>query len=435
MRYSPGLTEQDILLAVTTISFDIAGLELYLPLMVGARVVLASQEESIDGERLLKKLISSEATIMQATPVSWRLLLAAGWEGKPPIKVLCGGEAFPRELANQLTARSSSVWNMYGPTETTIWSTICKITRQEDSISIGHPIANTQIYILDSHLQPTPVGVSGELYIGGDGMSRGYLNRPGLTTERFVPDPFNDEPGRKLYRTGDVARYLPDGRIEFFGRLDHQVKIRGFRIELGEIETELAAYPGVRETVVLAREDQAGDKRLVAYLVLDQQPAPSISKLRDFLKEKLPDYMVPTAFVILDVFPLTPNGKIDRRALPAPDRSGLEEDYVAPRTSTEQTLADIWANILGVEQFGIHDNFFELGGHSLLAMQVISRMREAVGVELPVRNLFEAPNIAKLAEVVVAKQLEYVESEALEQVLAEAEQLSDTEVARQLSAE
>jgi amino acid adenylation domain-containing protein len=861
MRFSPGLTNQDILLAVTTISFDIAGLELYLPLLVGARVVLASKEEAANGEQLLEKLLNSEATIMQATPVSWRLLLSAGWEKEAPIKVLCGGEALSPKLANQLTARSNSVWNMYGPTETTIWSTLDKVECETGRISIGRPIANTQIYILDSHLQPVPIGVTGELYIGGDGISRGYFNRPDLTAERFIPDPFNSSPGSKLYKTGDVARYLPDGRIELFGRRDHQVKIRGFRIEPGEIETTLAGHITVKESVVMAREDTPGNRRLVAYIVpnlegkegviqkeeahddhisrwqtlyeetykkipsqdalmlntigwnssytrlpipteemrewveytveriLNLQPKrvleigcgtglllsriapqcelywgtdfsqialqyieqikqsvpgldhvkllqrmaddfdgletemfdtiilnsvvqyfpdihyllhvlekalkivkpggtifigdvrsfpllkvfhtsvqlyrasstlplqqlhhqiqqhlsreeelviapgffyalkqyfPEISQvgislkrgryhneltrfrydvvlyvkdenlpestqemswidweaqqltlkairklleedkpeqlglrqipnvriepeiqslesllhsdasatvlqlretlsniqkkrnsiepediwklghdlpysitigwsnsgsdgsydvlfrrcdlsdekvssrniilplqetgqvdswenyansplqteiyrmlipqIRSFLKEKLPDYMIPQTFIILQALPLTPNGKVDRRALPAPDTSEMrmEKQYIAPRTPIEEQLTRIWAEILHLKQVGIYENFFELGGHSLLAYQIISRVREAFGVELPLHTFFETDNIVEIAEIIVMKQLENVDSNLLAHVLAETEKLSEDEVARQLFAE
>ena len=432
MKCTPGLSQDDVLLAVTTISFDIAGLEIYLPLITGARVVLASKEETVDGERLLQKLNDSNVTIMQATPVSWRLLIAAGWEGNPPIKVLCGGEAFPRDLANQLASRGQSVWNMYGPTETTIWSTVCQIQQGEGNVSIGRPIANTQVYILDAHLQPTPIGVPGELYIGGDGVSRGYLNRPELNAERFVQDPFSRNPGKTFYRTGDVARYLPDGAIEFFGRIDHQVKIRGFRIELGEIEAELVASPAVKEAVVLVREDHPGDKRLVAYLIPAKESAPSVNMLRGTLQERLPDYMIPTLFVFLDAFPLTPNGKIDRRALPVPDEDRAEDVHVPPRTPIEQKLTEIWTETLGLERIGVHHNFFECGGHSLLATQVTFRIRQSFGVDLPVRALFESPTVAGLAEAIVAKQLEHVEDNALERILDEAERLSEEEVAQLL---
>jgi amino acid adenylation domain-containing protein len=436
MRLAPGLTEQDVLLSVTTLSFDIAGLELYLPLIVGARVVIASREVAADGIRLSELLTHSSATVMQATPATWRLLLAAGWQGNKPLKILCGGEALSRELANQLLTRCDSLWNLYGPTETTIWSTIYQVKSGDGLVSIGRAIANTQVYILDHRLQPTPVGVPGELYIGGAGVARGYLNRPELTAERFIPNPFSKQPEARLYKTGDLARYLPNGDIEYLGRIDHQVKIRGFRIELGEIETALAQYPGVEQAVVLAREDSPGLQRLVAYVVpreeqtLDvlhtsRRPFPSppltkgglrgvisiearsllkISELRDFLKKQLPDYMVPSAFVLLSALPLTPNGKVDRRTLPAPDATTLagETVFVAPRTPVEEVLTNLWAEVLNLERVGIHDNFFELGGHSLLATQLISRIRDMFQVELPLRCLFESPSISELSDRIQA---------------------------------
>jgi amino acid adenylation domain-containing protein len=271
MRREPGLVSKDVLLAVTTLSFDIAGLEIFLPLTTGACVVVASRETTSDGNQLLKLLNESKATVMQATPATWRLLMEAGWQGTPSLKILVGGEACPRELANALVTRGSSVWNMYGPTETTIWSSTCRLEAGDGPVSIGRPIDNTQIYIVAPNLQPMPIGVPGELLIGGDGLARGYLDRPELTTEKFIIDPFSKKVGARLYRTGDLARYLPDGTIECLGRIDHQVKVRGFRIELGEIETMLGQHPEVRENVVVAREDQPGHKRLVGYVVCNGQ--------------------------------------------------------------------------------------------------------------------------------------------------------------------
>jgi len=271
MRQQPGLTERDVLLAVTTLSFDIAGLELYLPLIMGAKVVIITHEVAADGKQLIERLANSGATVMQATPATWRLLLEAGWQGSSQLRILCGGEALSRELADRLLTRSASVWNLYGPTETTIWSTVYKVKPAEASVPIGRPIANTQIYLLDSHLEPVPIGVPGELYIGGTGLARGYLHRPELTAEKFLPDPFSYEEGARLYRTGDLARYMSDGNIEYLGRLDNQVKIRGFRIELGEVEAVLGRHPGVRQSVVISREDRPGDKHLVAYVVPDQE--------------------------------------------------------------------------------------------------------------------------------------------------------------------
>lgn len=618
MSQTPGLTKQDILLAVTTISFDIAVLELFLPLTVGACVVMVAREVASEAAELSTILEQSGATVMQATPATWRMLIAAGWQGSATLKILCGGEAMSRDLANQLLKRSASVWNMYGPTETTIWSAVYQVAPGDTPIPIGHPIANTQIYLVDPEqnqksepIQLVPIGEAGELLIGGVGLSRGYLNRPELNAEKFIPDPFSAEPEARLYRTGDLARYLPDGTIEFIGRVDHQVKIRGFRIELGEIEAALYQYPAVKGAVVVAREDVPGDKRLVAYLVTDlsvdrvplqtnclvkwdgnsaltlttvdlsssgialvnvpadwnsgqhltlslQLPgvpeelqiegtlawrqkvlagilfqatatdqilitqsikhisqtegfevsdlrrvesrvplqgtciaefesgqtvelttqnigrggirlvAPSsdlwqksqrlllrlqlpgvqenlwlkgtvvwhvgedagiefdatptqqaqihqsmeyiieaqglsLSHLRSFLKEKLPEYMVPSTFVMLDTLPLTPNCKVDRKALPAPDqaKSVVEEAFVAPRNLAEQQLAQIWTEVLSVQQVGVHDNFFDLGGHSLLTAQLLSQVRETFQVELPLSSLFENPTLAELTEAIL----------------------------------
>jgi amino acid adenylation domain-containing protein len=400
MRREPGLTERDTLLAVTTLSFDIAGLELFLPLAVGATVVLVSPDVAADGARLAARLADSGATAMQATPVTWRLLLETGWAGCHHLKALCGGEAFPRELANRLVTQVKEVWNMYGPTETTIWSATCRVGIADGPPPLGWPIANTQMYVVDRHLNLTPVGVPGELLIGGAGLARGYFNRRALTAERFIPDPFSAELGARLYRTGDLARWRPDGSLEFLGRVDHQVKVRGFRIELPEIETVLGQHAAVRQAVVLAREDTPGDKRLVAYVVPHQQPAPTVGELRQFLKGKLPEYMVPSHFLMLDALPLTPNGKIDRRALPAPEgiRPDLEAQYVAPRSELEQAIAQIWREALRVENVGIRDNFFELGGHSVLMAQIHSRLQEqGWGRDLSLVELFQYPTVHSLA--------------------------------------
>ncbi|MGB7891209.1 MAG: amino acid adenylation domain-containing protein, partial [Microcoleus sp.] len=418
MRQQLAIADRDVWLAVTSLSFDIAALELFLPITIGSRVVVASREVASNGEKLLETLTNSGATIMQATPASWKMLLAAGWQGNNQLKILCGGEALPRQLANQLLLRGAAVWNLYGPTETTIWSTLYQVDRKDESVSIGRPIANTQIFILDPYLMPVPVGVFGELHIGGAGLSRGYLNRPELTAEKFIPNPFAEDPihasfilnssseilSERLYKTGDLARYLPDGNIEFMGRSDHQVKVRGFRIELGEIEAVLSQYPAVREAIALVREDNPGDKRLVAYIVanseLKTQDSELINHLRVFLKQKLPQYMMPSAFVLLEAMPLTPNGKIDRRSLRAPDTNTaeFESNFTEPRTPDEQLIAEIWAKVLGLERVGIHDNFFELGGHSLLATQAISRLREAFQIEVPLRSLFESPTVATVTE-------------------------------------
>ncbi|MEH2404597.1 MAG: amino acid adenylation domain-containing protein [Nostoc sp.] len=398
----PGLTAEDTLLSVTSLSFDIAVSEIFLPLSVGAKLVLVSREVAADGTQLLKALTTSGATFMQPTPVTWRLLLAAGWQGSPQLKMISTGEALPRELANQLLPKGACLWNLYGPTETTIWSTGYKVTTGNKAISIGYPLANTQIYILDSHLQPVPIGISGELYIGGEGLARGYLNRLDLTAEKFISNPFSPNPKSRLYKTGDLARYLPDGQIEYLGRIDYQIKLRGFRIELGEIETALLQHPAIKEGVVIVREDTSNENNLVGYIVVEtgQDSLQVISQLRRFLKQQLPDFMVPTIFMALEAMPLTPNGKVDRKALPEPDasRPELEANYVAPRTLIEQQITDIWMQVLNVKRVGIYDNFFELGGYSLIGIQVVSRVRQALQVEILMSNLFELPTVADLAE-------------------------------------
>ena len=405
MQQAPGLTAQDRLLAVTTISFDIAVLELYLPLLVGATVLLADQRMSADPDQLLQLL--PQATIMQATPATWRMLLLTGWQGQPGLRILVGGEALPAALAEELLACGAELWNLYGPTETTVWSSLHKVaaadlaaTDSGSAITIGRPLGNTQFYILDANRQPVPVGVPGELYIGGTGLARGYRNLPALTNEKFVPNPFAGDAGSgRLYRTGDLARYRPGGTVDYLGRTDQQVKIRGFRIELGEIESALALHPQIRQAVVVAQSDSSGGKRLVAFLL--SEPTATTEELRAFLRPKLPDYMIPAAFVTLDTLPLTPNGKVDRRALQQMTAGVLLTTtvYVPPTTPTEIALVDIWAAVLKVDpsQIGIHHNFFDLGGHSLLAVQVLSRVRTAFTVELPIRDLMDNPTIAGIA--------------------------------------
>ena len=397
IQREPGLSANDVVLAVTNLSFDIATLELLLPLISGARLVIGSRALAVDGEQLAVKLEEAEVTMMQATPATWRLLIDSGWQGREGLKVLSGGEALVSQLADALATRTSAVWNGYGPSETTIYSTITKVA--QGAVTIGRGIANTQVYVLDAQQTVSPIGCAGELYIGGEGLGRGYLRRPELTAEKFIPNPFSSEAGARMYRTGDQVRFLPDGTLEFLGRFDQQVKLRGYRIELGEIEAVLEQHEAVKACVVLAREDVAGDKRLVAYVVADRQ---SVEEWRQHLKQKLPDYMVPSSFVVLDRLPLTPNGKVDRRALPAPDQSALTQakQFVSPRTPVQEILADIWREILRVKEVGIHDSFFELGGHSLLGTQVISRVRDAFQIELPLRRLFEAPTINQLAACV-----------------------------------
>lgn len=341
MRAQPGIDENDVLLSVTTLSFDIAGLEIYLPLMVGARLVMASHAEARDARLLATLIDDRQATLMQATPTTWRMLVDSGWQGREQLKMLCGGEALSGELAERLLKRGRELWNLYGPTETTIWSSIYKVDHAGAKVPIGIPIANTSIYILDRALQLMPSGSIGDIYIGGEGLARGYLNRVETTAETFIPDALSGESGARLYRTGDVGRYLSDGNIEYLGRADHQVKVRGFRIELGEIEAVLHRHETIKDVAVVVREDARDDKRIVAYVVLNEKSkdAALAGEWRKLLKQKLPDYMIPSAFVELAALPLTPNGKVHRSALAAPDQSqpSLHKEYVAPRTQTEET--------------------------------------------------------------------------------------------------
>lgn len=407
MQAQPGLTAQDIMLSVTTLSFDIAGLELFLPLLVGATTVLAQTMDTVDGVRLAAELRRCEATILQATPATWQLLLESEWAGDDRLTMLCGGEALSRQLANELAVRGSALWNMYGPTETTIWSAAYRVTEKEGPVFIGQPIANTQIYLLDKNLNPVPVGVPGELYIGGTGLARGYNGRPALTAEKFIPHPFSSVPGARLYRTGDVACYRTNARIEFLGRVDHQVKVRGFRIELAEIETALRRETAVQDVVVLARDDAMGNKRLVAYIIpADPHAKPTANDLRHALQAELPDYMIPSLFLTLESFPLTPNGKINRRALPTPTRSLFESEtaFVKPETELEQKIAEIWQNVLQVDRVGAHDHFFELGGHSLLMVKIQNQLQIALSMsDLSIVELFQYPTVHSFAKYLSQK--------------------------------
>jgi len=399
MMREPGLTADDVLVAVTTLSFDIAVLELQLPLTVGATVVIASRDEAMDGQALKGLLEQHRASVMQATPVTWRLLLEAGWKGGKDFKALVGGEALPKDLAEQLLACGVELWNLYGPTETTVWSTCARITDTANGIRIGKPIANTTVYIVDAHRNLCPIGVPGELCIGGVGVTLGYWNRPELTAERFIADPFSATVGATLYRTGDRARWRNDGTLEHLGRLDFQIKLRGFRIEAGEIEAGIAQHPAVREVVVIVREDVPGDQRLVAYLVAENPPADLVEQLRALLRASLPEHMVPSHFVSLEALPLTPNGKLDRKALPAPAISlaGDGRSYAAPRTPTENAIAQIWSAVLGMERVGVSDNFFDLGGYSLLLLRVHSRLCASLRPDLPFVALMQYPTVRTLA--------------------------------------
>ncbi len=437
-HYAFGPTDR--MLQFASLSFDTAAEEIFTCWLSGATLVLRSDKMGLTSADLLRLIEQERLTVLNFPTAYWHTWTYELAESNASLPeslrlVIVGGE---EALAQRVALWQKHVdkrvrWsNTYGPTETTITATIYDLVREgkdEDitTVPIGRPIANTQTYLLDTHLQPVPIGLPGELYIGGAGLARGYLNRPELTTERFIPHPFRTEPGARLYKTGDLARYRPDGTIEYIGRIDQQVKIRGFRIELGEIEALLGQHPQVREAVVLAHEDTPGDKRLIAYIVPANNAAPDNVALRSFLKERLPDYMVPPDFVILEQLPLTPNGKLDRRALPMPEKidTRREEGYVAPRTPTEQQLVSIWMDLLG-KQVGVTDNFFDLGGHSLLAVRVLARVQEYFQIELPLSSLFEAPTIADLSLKIVQKQANQLDDELTAQLLAELEQLSDS---------
>ncbi|MEG3939643.1 amino acid adenylation domain-containing protein [Microcoleus sp. S36b_A3] len=424
---------------VSTFAADLGNTAIFPALCFGGCLHIISQERATDPEALGEYFCRHPIDCLKIVPSHLAALLNSSQPKSilPGKRLILGGESANWSLIKTLRnlAPTCSLFNHYGPTETTVGVLsyqveFDKIGCDFDTVPLGLPIANTQIYILDSYLQPVPIGVPGELYIGGDNLARGYLNRPELTPEKFIRNPFDTQAKTRLYKTGDLARYLPDGNIEFIGRIDSQVKIRGFRIELGEIEAALGQHPDIVQAVVMAPEDEMSQKRLVAYLISEQKPAPSSSELRRFLATKLPEYMVPWAFVMLKSLPLTPNGKIDRRSLPEPDemRPELTENFVAPRTNIEEVLAAIWAEVLKLEKVGIYDNFFELGGHSLLATQVISRVRQAFQVELPLHRLFESATVADFAVAIAQKQAEQTDSEMLAQVLADLDQLSEAQI-------
>jgi amino acid adenylation domain-containing protein len=403
MQRRPGIDPTDTVLAITTLAFDIAVLEIFLPLVSGASIVIASTEATRDGGALGELMTRCGVTVLQATPSTLRMLLDAGWTGAPGLKILCGGEAWTAELADPILTRCGSLWNMYGPTETTVWSAVAKVEAGRP-VAIGMPVANTRLYVLDRALQLVPIGVPGELYIGGKGLARGYLNQPELTRERFLNDPYAPEPGAKMYRTGDSVRRAADGTIEFLGRLDHQVKIRGHRVELGEIESALARHPGVTQCAVTASEDPGGERSLVAYFVPASGAVISAGELRLFLSEAVPTYMIPSAFVPLPSLPLTPNGKLDRKALPSANvaKFTAEAGSIEPRNPVEKDIARLWCEMLGLTRIGIRDNFFDLGGSSVLAARLIGRLNQRLGAHLGAAAIFQAPTVEGLSTL--AKQ-------------------------------
>ena len=394
----PGISASDTTLSVTTISFDVSVAELFLPLVAGAKVVIGSREVARDPRLIAALIETSGACQFGATPATWRMMVDAGWRPSAGMKIHCAGEALPRELADALLEKNATLWNLYGPTEATVYATGAEVVAGE-RITIGRPLDNTRVYVLDPERAPVPIGLLGELYIAGAGVARGYLGRPELTAEKFVADPFSSEPGARMYRTGDVVRWLPDGTLDFLGRIDHQVKVRGYRIELGEIEAALSAIDGVEHAVVLAREDVPGDKVLVGYVVAASAASAAVTSevLKAKLATTLPKYMVPTAFVMMESLPLNSNGKVDRKALPAPDFAAAAAVYVEPRSATERVVADVFQELLRVERAGVDDDFFALGGHSLLAIRLVTHIGQQLDVSIPVRVLFEAPTVARLA--------------------------------------
>ncbi|MEO1590242.1 MAG: amino acid adenylation domain-containing protein, partial [Cyanobacteria bacterium J06632_22] len=401
MAKTPGITADDALLAVTTVAFDIATLELLLLLTVGARVAIASTDTVRDASRLITQLANDNITVMQATPATWRLLIDLGWRGKSELKILCGGEALDLPLAQQLLPCCNELWNVYGPTETTIWSGARQITEDDlgaQTVPVGDPIDNTQFYVLDNNGQQVPIGIPGELHIGGAGLSQGYLNRSELTTEKFVKNCLDGHP--VLYKTGDGVCYRPDGSLEYLGRLDHQIKLRGFRIEPGEIESVLVEQLGAEQALVMVRSAASGDDQLVAYYKTNDKRWDNNSLQRQ-LGQYLPTYMLPTAYVQIEEFPLTPNGKVDRNALPEPTIESVQEQ-TPPQTLTEQQMAELWGEVLNCSIASKTANFFELGGHSLLAARVIARIQPTFNVVVPLRKLFEFPSLEVFSQVIDA---------------------------------
>lgn len=406
MKMNPGFGENDNLLAITTMSFDISGLEFYLPLISGGCLVIADKSDTVDGKALLKLISKHNITVMQATPSTWKIMIESGWKRTPNLKMLCGGEAFSKDLASKILERGDELWNMYGPTETTIWSSVNKINKYDSKILIGRPIANTKFYVVDKALNRVPIGVAGELLIGGKGLARGYLNNEELTQKNFIQVLGISE--EYLYRTGDLVKYHLDGNIEFLGRSDFQVKVRGFRIELAEIEMRLLEHKNIKEAVVIVNEKQSDEKKLVAYIIRKDKNGLELNSLLYFLKEKVPDYMIPSFFIELNNLPLTPNGKIDRKVLPEPDENIIIKDRTdnINQTDFEEELAGVWEEILEIGHISNSDNFFAIGGSSLSAIRLIYKLNEKFNIDLPLSVIFQAPTISKLSyEIGKVKQL------------------------------
>ncbi|NRB45709.1 MAG: amino acid adenylation domain-containing protein, partial [Verrucomicrobiales bacterium] len=405
MRQTPGITRLDRLLALTTLSFDISILEIFLPLITGAQVVIATKEDARDGRRISRLLNDHSVTIMQATPTTWRILMESGWEGRNGLKILCGGEAMPRDLADFLVNSADEVWNLYGPTETTVWSTCIKVLPGEEKLSIGKPISNTKIYILDDNNNIQPISFVGEICIGGAGLARGYRRKEELTDESFIEVEIPNQGTQRLYRTGDLGRWLSDGTLECLGRIDFQTKLRGFRIELGEIEFAIMNHEAVSSAVVIKRDDLPGGEALVAYFVIESELSNELLvSIKEHLRDRLPKVMVPTYFVNLEALPLTLNQKIDRRALPAPESGiiGLDHNYIPPKTITETKLAQIFSDAFENPMVSIKDNFFDMGGDSLMAVKIVSRVSNALEKDIPLEAFFRFPTIEKFARFVDA---------------------------------
>jgi amino acid adenylation domain-containing protein len=420
---------------VSSLAADLGNTVIFPALFTGGCLHIISTERAADSQALAEYCQRHPIDCLKIVPSHLSALLASSFSPSilPRQCLILGGEASSWNLIEQIQQQSNcQIFNHYGPTETTVGVLTYPVTNKEttQTVPLGRPLANTQIYILDEQLQPVPIGVPGELYIGGTGIARGYLNQPELTAKRFIKNPFASEPTARLYKTGDIARYLSNGNLEFLGRVDNQVKIRGFRVELGEIEAVLRQHSDVQEVIVLTTEQDISNQRLVAYIVPNaknrvvnqSQQVTLMKEIRSFCGQKLPDYMIPAAFVFLKALPLTANGKVDRQALPAPDqsRNALATEFVSPRTPTEQIIAEIWTDVLGQEKIGIYDNFFDLGGHSLLATQIISRLRTAFKIDLPVRSLFENPTVITLVEriegILTVQQLQAVPMQMAEDI-------------------